>query len=313
MSIYHRYTIFYRIQRYQSDIDKLGGLVSKCEIVDDIAEDSASINPDLSATETTCEGPSGDSGITPSGNAGNEETAEKQNTPEIQNDQRPDIDKENCNPHDDDDDGGRDESLTDGEGSETPDAQLDGQAKAVSVTEGEVDEVSTQSTSISSATSTGSATEDGPQFKITRRQLNRVRTCDRILKRLSEGLVKNISRIEKEKKELSSQTISHFWCEAARLNGTGKIKSPKAIEREMATSGWWEDEPSKENTEDSVQVLGNVQNAPGPIAKHVIRKPSSPLHRLLQPDDMVWEDEKSKWQLGLGRLMDDQGRRYVKI
>lgn len=308
MSIYHRYALFYRIQRYQADVDRLGDLVSKCEIVDDFAEHSDSIDAGLSATNTACEGPSRDPDIAPSRNDGKEDATEKQEKLEDQSDQEADTDKKNCKPLDDDN-----ESQTDNKCLELPDAQLHGEDEPTSSTESESGETSTPSTNISSVASAGSGTDDGPRFKITRAQLNRLRTCDRILKRLNNGLVKNINRIEKEEKELSSQTISHFWGEAARLKGTEKIKSLRSMEREMANSGWWEDEPSREDTEDTVQVLGNMENAARPVPKPSPRKPSSPLHRQLQPDDMLWDDEKSKWHLDMGRLMDDQGKRYLKI
>lgn len=310
MSIYHRYALFYRIQRYQADIDRLGDLVSKCEIVDDFAKDNASTNTDLSTTETLLEGPSRDTGIAPSGNDGKEEATKKQEKPESQIDENADMDKENCKSHDDDDDH---KSWKGNESIDALDTHFDGEDKPASTTESKLNETSNQSTNLSSAASKGSSTDDGPNFKITRAQLNRVHTCDRILKRLNNGLVKNINRIEKEEKELHSQTISHFWFEAARLKGTEKVKSLRSMEREMANSGWWEDEPSNESTGDTVQVPGKVENAAGPVAKPTLRKPSSPLHKQLQPDDMLWEDEKSKWQLDMGRLMDDQGIRYLKI
>lgn len=298
MSIYHRYALCCNLRRYLDDIDKLGDLVSQCDIVDDTTENGVSVDPDLPAIKQACEDPGQDPESAPLGDGGQKENAEKRRSRASQNDQKADEDKENHRPHNDH------KSLEEDKPGRESDIKFDEAPNRSTMTPG----VATTNLDPDRA-----CPGVGAQFKITRSQLNRVLACNRILNRLNTGLVKNIHRIEAEENELSSQTIQHFWREAARLNGTEKIKSLRVMEREMAISGWWEDESSRESIGISVPALGNTNKTAGSVARAAPRPPSSPLQNPIEPDDLLWEDQVQQWRLDMGRLMDDQGRRYVKI
>ena len=311
MSIYHRYALLYNLQRYLADIDRLGDLVSQCDIVDDSTKNGVSIALDLPAIKNACKDPDRNPQPAPLGDDGQNENAEEQGSRASQNDQCGDEDKENHKPHDDH------KSLEDNKDHNVPDAQLDGQDKPGCERDIKFDEAHEAHEAHSPDIATTeldtdrACPGDGTRFKITRSQLNRVLDCDRTLNRLNAGLVKNIHRIEEEENELSSQTIQHFWREAARLNGTEKIKSLRVMERETASSGWWEDEPSGGGN--SVLALGNTNNVAGSEVGTALRPPSSPLQNPIKSDDLLWDDQVQQWRLDMGRLMDDQGRRYVKI
>ncbi|KJR87649.1 uncharacterized protein SPSK_07838 [Sporothrix schenckii 1099-18] len=294
MSIYHRYAVFYCIQRYQADIDKLGDLLSQFDIVDNYSDNRITVNrdhPDTKSMIKTADGAADASH--PRHGAENETDA----TQELR--VREDVEESEIHEHDDDN------HMPEGNRCRvSPNSKLDSQEKPGAGNGIGLDEVWNRPQEIPIATSAKPETEERPRLKFARSQLDRVRSCGRILQRLNAGLAKNIHRIETEENELSSESIRHLWSEAARLNGTEKIKPLRA------TTSWWENEARSEDTRSFSPTANNTARTTA-VTSH--RLPCSPLQNPIMANDLLWDDQVKQWQLGMGRLMDDQGRRYLKI
>lgn len=308
MSIHHRYALLYNMQRYQADVKKLAHLVSQCRVVETIAEDNNMTN-DLPTGEDTTKSLDQDQESSALRDKEKEDGGKQWNRGTPGNDK----DKDNDSPQ------GRHEVSADAEDGNAPNDQLEGQNKPEHENDAKSDETQDHAETMFFTTAPRAPTElsvsqpppgDCPQHKITRSQLNQMLACDRVLDRIKAGLVKNIHRIKADENELFSQTIQHLWNEAARLNGTEKIKTLRVIDRELKAGNWWE---GGKASGDSSGSQDGKQNAAGSIAGASLRLPCSPLQNLVKPGDLLWDDEVQQWRLNMGRLMDGKGRRCVKL
>ena len=320
MSIYHRYALFYSLQHYLADVDKLCDLALEGNVVEDVPDQGPSDVPaQLSTYKYIYEDPILE-----------DEPGLLDDTECIEDDEEydPNDDKENrydpsalceqnhCGGQEADDlhaeTDGQNDHYRGFEDCLAADIEDNGTQPGPESTVGDRNLSPDISDHSPENTTFASTNDDTPKFDIKRSQLNRLMACERLLYSLNSGLIRNIQRIEERKNERSSQTIQYFWREAARLQGSDKIKPMRVQERELASNSRWDSESSwreEASTDPSREDGAPFKSTP----TWTTRRHSSPLYKTLDPDDLQWEYQVQEWQLGLGRTVDDEGRRFYKM
>lgn len=338
MSIYHRYAMLYNLQRYLADVERLCTIASQCHVVEDKPAPGATKLADLSTYKHIYVDPKAEPAL-----RGGEELRrrlEALHSLEEWDDCDPSENKENRNDYEvflehferamRGQEDGQNQDKGGGVDDAVPDAQLDGRHSRGPEDKGATDGAAGHDGAYKTLADHDHTADDGgddddddktavgtehdySKCSIRRSQLNRVLACERMVCRLEEVLLRNIRRTEAEANSLSARTIRFFWQEAARLNGAAKIRSLRAVERETAT-GSWDDDHAGRSGEAGTWSAGDAQRAGSPpVVGTSSPFPSSPLCRTVDPEDLFWEGQVEQWQLDLGRPVDDQGRRHVKM
>ncbi len=277
MSTYHRSAVYRRLCRYLGHVQQLKEYAFECNVIDDIEEEKT---PNATALPMIEEEREKDAIFNTEGEQEAETTCRKKET-SLKMTMKEDNDKD------------KDVLTAPGD-----------HATAEEVLEDDAFTVSDESNTTLVAEDDGHQLPDYPPgAEIKRSQLERLLACHRSLSRIVAALRSNIKRLRDERHERQDDNVQHYYREAARLNGSEPIKSPRTQKREWATEGWWGgDEEGGWGSPDKK-----------PASKTLSRSPTSPLRHEILAEDLIWEDLLHQWQLDAGRGRDDAGRRVLKL